>query len=153
MFRDERAYTMIEFIISIALVSLLSIAFYSVYYFMHLSYEKHQILSDLQYSARMGMDMISKDVKTASQVQILEAGKKLKIINSKDQIISYYMENKQLYRHGKSKVPIAENITGFEVLETGETTWEVIITCSYREETYILDRIMASRINVSVNSK
>jgi len=75
------------------------------------SYGRHAAQAELQYSARMALDCIEKDLRCARDFQISADGRKLIIRDAKDQNIRIFVQNTNLYRQDVSSIPVAENMS------------------------------------------
>lgn len=83
-------------------------------------YNCHANQAELQYSARMALDSIEKDVRCARDFQVSADGKKLMITDLDDQEVCFFVRNKNLYREDVSCTPVAENLWAVHFQKTAE---------------------------------
>lgn len=81
---------------------------------MGLVYEVHNNncnRAELQYSARMALDCIQRDIRCARDFQVSADGSKLMITDADGEPIRIFVQNHNLYRQDGSSNPVAENMT------------------------------------------
>lgn len=108
-YRNQKGIVLLEILVSISLFFVVATAMYMLYYLAANSFQQQSAYCDSQYVARTAVQMILKDIREAEYWELQDGGEKLKLI-SHDGQLSYYIEDSQLYRHGKSKTPVAESI-------------------------------------------
>lgn len=80
---------------------------------MGLVYEIHNNnynRAELQYSARMALDCIQRDIRCARDFQVNGDGSKLTIVGAEGETIRIFVQNHNLYRQDVSNNPVAENM-------------------------------------------
>ena len=78
-----------------------------------LVYDAHinqQNQAELQYSARMALDCIQRDIRCARNFQVSADGSKLTITDAEGKRIRIFVQNRNLYRQDGSSSPVAENL-------------------------------------------
>lgn len=103
----EKGYILAEIIVALSLGIIVIAALMTTYCGAYRVFQHQLVSTDLQYAARAAMQMIIEDIITAQEVSPMEEGKKLRL---DDGNITYYRQDRTLYRHGKAKMPVANDI-------------------------------------------
>ncbi len=119
----NKGMTAVEIIIALALWSIIITLLFTIFSFIARAYENNTNGMDAQYNARMIIFNINKDIRSAKQIEVI--GDEKIIITGEDTSVSYYQENGTAYRHGKTKIPIAE-----KVVDLSFSRQDNLITCS-----------------------
>ncbi len=107
---QDRGSTLVEYLVAMALAALVLSGMMSIYWNGSNVFQRLSSASDAQYAVRSAMHKMGDDIRAASEVSIQEGGTCLILHTTTGELVKYYMANNQLYRDGKAKVPIAENI-------------------------------------------
>ncbi|WP_054692612.1 PulJ/GspJ family protein [Syntrophomonas palmitatica] len=107
--RDECGNTLVEFLLSLALDAVIIAILLGIFHMVCISSVQKQAQMDLHDSARSSLRMIEYDLLGAKKFEVISGGYILKLINSENETVLYYMEGEQFYRYGAVKSPIAEN--------------------------------------------
>ncbi len=108
----DRGSTLVEMLVAMALASLVLSGLMSIYWTGSSAFQRLSSTTEAQYAVRSAAQNIGEDIRGASVVSITEGGAKLILLTAGGEAVNYYMANNKLYRDGKAKVPIAENISG-----------------------------------------
>lgn len=140
----QKGYLAVEYLVSLSIMAVVIFALFALLHAACSLSNCAQIDADLHYSARSSMLMIENDVLAAKKLQVINAGKTLRL-ESSDGAVYYYIKNQQLYRHGKSKLPVAENAQSisFRVITSGLV--EVIIQVDAKGRSYKLQSAFSIR--------
>ncbi|HPF44489.1 MAG TPA: hypothetical protein PKV15_07295 [Syntrophomonadaceae bacterium] len=103
----EKGITAVEVILTLSLWTIIMILLFNILFFITRGYAINVKGMDAQYSARMVVFNINRDIRSATQIELVGDEK---IIIRGEENISYYQENGIVYRHGKAKIPIAEKV-------------------------------------------
>ena len=77
-------------------------------YFAHIN---SACQAELQYSARMALDCIQRDIRCAQDFQVSPDGRKLMITDAEGKNICIFIQNHNLYRQDVSSILVAENLS------------------------------------------
>ena len=105
---SQKGYLIVEYLISLTMMAVVILVLFALLNAAGSLSACTQVDADLHYSARSAMLLIKDDVLEANKLQVINAGKTLRV-ESSEGAVSYYIQNQQLYRHGQSKLPVAEN--------------------------------------------
>lgn len=106
---SEKGMTIMEVLLALALSSIIISLLFMIFSLFTDAYKNSINAMDAQYSARMVIFNISRDIRSAYQIEL--AGDEKIIITGKSKTVSYYMENEVVYHHeNKTKIPIAEKV-------------------------------------------
>lgn len=75
------------------------------------AHSRHANQAELQYSARMALDCIERDLRCARDFQVSADGSKLMIWDADDNYIRILVLNNNLYRQDVRSIPVAENLS------------------------------------------
>ncbi len=138
----EKGITAVEVILTLSLWTIIMILLFNILFFITRGYAINVKGMDAQYSARMVAFNINRDIRSATQIELV--GDEKIIIRGDETSVSYYQENGIVYRHGKAKIPIAEkviilrfncqhNVIHYSVI-TGEDDYryDLTVACSPR---------------------
>lgn len=139
----EAGFTMVEVIVSLALVVMVSIVLMTIYFTAYRVFQYQMAFTDLQYAERAAMQMMTEDVMAAQQAEIIDDGNKLRL-QIGDNDVSYYLQNQTVYRHEKTKMPVANNISSLS-FQNGSSPGLIII-CLEAQQGADLNRISCSAI-------
>lgn len=104
----EKGMTAVEVLLTLTLWVIIMALLLAILFFMARGYETSARGLDAQYSARMVVFNINRDIRQTETIEII--GDEKIICRGKDTSVSYYMERGIVYRHGKAKIPIAEKV-------------------------------------------
>ncbi|NLF45023.1 MAG: hypothetical protein GX581_03005 [Syntrophomonadaceae bacterium] len=104
----EKGMTAVEVLLTLALWVIIMALLLAILFFMARGYEASARGLDAQYSARMVVFNINRDIRKTETIELI--GNEKIICRDKDTSVSYYMEKGIVYRHGKAKIPIAEKV-------------------------------------------
>ncbi|MGE5389702.1 MAG: type II secretion system protein J [Deltaproteobacteria bacterium] len=104
----QRGYLVVEYMVSLSLMIVVVLTLFALLDAACTAAGLTGTDAELHYSARSAMLIIKDDVLGAEKLQITGNGRRLRV-QSSDEVVSYYIENHQLYRHGPGKLPVAEN--------------------------------------------
>ncbi|HHV18641.1 MAG TPA: prepilin-type N-terminal cleavage/methylation domain-containing protein [Thermoanaerobacterales bacterium] len=103
-----KGFTLIELILSLALLSLVLTTVFSLYTAGQKAYERENDRLFVQQNARQAFLWLSTSVKQAKSVEIISE-KEIKTITGNKEVVIYYLENGMLYRKKNTGInPIAE---------------------------------------------
>lgn len=105
---NENGMTAMEVILTLGMWVIIMALLLAILFFLARSYECNARGMDAQYSARMVMFNLNRDIRSNERVEII--GDEKIIITGNGASVSYYMEKGIVYRHGKAKIPIAEKV-------------------------------------------
>ncbi len=108
--RPERGAIFIEILLALCLSLFVLVILQQL---MGLVYEAHindSNRAELQYSARMALDCIQRDIRCARDFQVSADGSKLIISGAEGENIRIFVQNHNLYRQDVSNNPVAENM-------------------------------------------
>lgn len=104
----KKGMTVVEVLLALTLSVVVISLLFMMFSLFNNAYESNINGMDAQYSARMVVFNINKDIRSAKQVKI-DSDQKI-IITSENETIAYYLEKGTVYRHSKAKIPIAEKV-------------------------------------------
>lgn len=100
--------------------------------------------AELQYSARMALDCIQRDIRCARDFEVSADGSKLIITDAGGKIICIYVQNGNLYRQYVSNIPVAENLTAVH-FDKSDATLQGKLKLKNNTSNYDLDFFCFSR--------
>lgn len=104
----EKGMTAVEVLLTLALWVIIMALLLAILFFMARGYEASARGLDAQYSARMVVFNINRDIRQTETIELI--GNEKIICRGKGTSVSYYMEKGIVYRHGQAKIPIAEKV-------------------------------------------
>lgn len=110
-FEREKGSVFLDLLVGLCLSLLILGIIQQLTAFFCVSYGKHAAQAELQYSARMALECIKKDLRCARDFQVSADGSKLIITDAKDKNIRIFVQNTNLYRQDVSSIPVAENMS------------------------------------------
>jgi type II secretory pathway pseudopilin PulG len=139
----QAGFTMVEVIVSLALVMVVSAALMTIYFTTYKVFQYQLAFTDKQYAERAAMQMIIEDVMVARQVEYLDDGQKLRL-QIDDGYVSYYLQNQTVYRHGEAKMPVANYISSLSFETDSNPGW--ITICMEAQQGADLNRISCAAV-------
>ncbi|HWQ76421.1 MAG TPA: type II secretion system protein [Syntrophomonas sp.] len=120
----EKGYILAEIIVALSLATIVAAALMTTYCSAYRVFQHQLVATDLQYAARAAMQMIIEDIITAQEVTPMEEGKKLRLDDG--DITYYYRQDRTLYRHGKAKMPVANDINSVSFYSDSRPGYTII---------------------------
>lgn len=104
----NKGMTVVEVLLALALSAVVISLLFMIFSLFTRAYENNINGMDAQYSARMVVFNINKDIRSAKQIELI--GDEKIIITVEEEPLSYYLEKGTVYRHSRAKIPIAEKV-------------------------------------------
>lgn len=139
----ERGITAIEVILALGLFTVVCGLLFTLLFYIAYSYKYNSAGMDAQYNARMVIYNINRDIRSASQIEMIDEHKI--IIKSGNERFSYYLDKGTVYRHAKAKIPIAEKVLDLRFYQEGSLVIYSIVTGS-DDYTYDLEMACYCRV-------
>lgn len=148
---DLRAgFTMVEVVISLALAVMVSIVLMTIYFTAYRIVQYQIVFTDIQYAERAAMQMMIEDIMAAQQVAILDDGNQLRL-KIDDNDVSYYLQSQSVYRQGKAKMPVANDISSLSFQVGSSPGW--INICLEAQQGPNLNRIKCAAVPRMMNQR
>lgn len=106
----ERGSILLEFVLALGLSTLVLLAMFNLLVLLQRGYGQEMDRAELEYSARMAGELIIREVRAAHGFEVSADGKRLILQNGQGGVVRFYAEDRQLYRLGQVKTPVAENV-------------------------------------------
>lgn len=116
---NERGIMLIDLLLGLALALLIIVTLQQISELILNGYSQNSEQAELQYSSRMALDCIQKDIRTSHDFQVSGDGSQLIIIGAGGENIRIYAFGGNLYRREVSTIPIAENISAVGFVKSG----------------------------------
>ena len=104
----NKGMTVVEVLMALGLSAIVISLLFMIFSLFTHAYESNIKAMDAQYSARMVVFNINKDIRCAKQIELI--GEEKLIITRENEVLSYYLEQGTVYRHSRIKTPIAEKV-------------------------------------------
>jgi len=101
---------MAEIILALGLATLVIAALMTVYFSAYRVFACQTAFTDIQYAERAAMQMMIEDVMAAEEVECLDDSKTMRLTMDGG-YISYYLQDRTVYRQGNAKMPVANDIS------------------------------------------
>lgn len=139
----NRGMTVIEVLMALGLSAIIISLLFMIFSLFTRAYESNIKGMDAQYSARMVVFNINKDIRCAKQIELI--GEEKIIITRESEILSYYLEKGTVYRHSTVKIPIAEKVIALS-FRTEESLINYSVTTGLVSNEYHLNATCGPRV-------
>lgn len=118
LLNEEGAAAFVDFLVGLCLSLMLFGLMQQVAGMVYTVHSTHLNQAELQYSARMALDCIQREIRAARDFKVSEDGSKLMITDAEDKNIYIFVKNNNLYRQDVSCTPVAENLSAVHFRKT-----------------------------------
>lgn len=104
--KNNKAFTLIEVLLSIAISSIIIIVAFSVFHAGSISWEKIEEKADVNQNARIVMETIISDIRRCNKADVI-SDERIKLHFGEFEIVEYYLEGTNVFREkntGKNQV-------------------------------------------------